>query len=207
MTYVDGECIVLDGNHYTIGNSKFVRVTRVLSIIRSKWLEQWRGNLGNEEADRIRYEAGDLGTEFHQLCYAYNRGEQPFIPREYIDMFDAYLRWFEACIGRIVECETTTVSRKYGYAGTFDLRAVLKGDTIPSVIDIKTSNNIQPQMALQLAAYRTALLEEGKETNRRLIVRVDKMKKGQLSVKEYTDHHRDLVAFLSALNLWKYFNL
>jgi len=75
------------------------------------------------------------------------------------------------------------------------------------VIDIKTSNNIQPQMALQLAAYRTALLEEGKEANRRLIVRVDKVKKGQLAVKEYTNHHRDLVAFLSALNLWKYFNL
>jgi hypothetical protein len=97
------------------------------------------------------------------------------------------------------------VSKKFGYAGTFDLLAVLKGDTIPSVIDLKTSKDFWPTMALQLAAYREALLEEGKKVSRRLVVRIDKLETEKLEIKEYTQHARDFNAFLAALSLFRYF--
>lgn len=108
-------------------------------------------------------------------------------------------------VDTVIETEQMVVSKRFGYAGTFDLLAVLKEDTTPSVIDLKTSKDFWPTMALQLAAYREALLEEGKKVARRLVVRIDKLETGKLEIKEYTQHARDFNAFLAALSLFRYF--
>jgi hypothetical protein len=192
---------------YEIDGKKYPRVTTILNIVHRPELERWRAELGNVEADRIRDDMAQIGTSLHNVCRLFNRDQLFEIPitSQIGRMFDTYRRWFEMVIDTVIETEQLVVSKKFSYAGTFDLLAVLKGDVTPSVIDLKTSNDFWPTMALQLAAYREALLEEGKEVNRRLVVRIDKLETGKLEIKEYTQHARDFNAFLAALSLFRYF--
>jgi len=192
---------------YNVDGKKYLRVTTILNIIHRPELERWRGDLGNIEANHVMHEAAEIGTSLHNVCRLFNRNQSFEMPStsQIGQMFNTYRQWFEMVIDTVIETEHLVVSKKFGYAGTFDLLAVLKGDTIPSVIDLKTSKDFWPTMALQLAAYREALLEEGKEVNRRLVVRIDKLETGKLQVKEYIQHARDFNAFLAALSLFRYF--
>lgn len=192
---------------YTIDNQRFPSVTTVLGVIKSFELEHWRGELGNVEADRIAEQAAEVGRTVHYLCYLYNTGQSFTIPDGIVgELFSAYRGWFAGNINRVVFAEKVVVSRKYGYAGTADLVAIVKGDMAPAVIDIKCTGGFWPTMPLQLAGYREAILEEGEQVNRRLIVRLDKAELG-LQVKEYTEHTRDFNAFLCALGLFRYLNM
>jgi len=192
---------------YEIDGKRYPRVTAILDIIHRPELEHWRGDLGNIEANRVMYEAAEIGTSLHNVCCVFNRDQSFEMPStsQIGRMFDTYRQWFEMVIDTVIETEHLVVSKKFGYAGTFDLLAVLKGDATPSVIDLKTSKDFWPTMALQLSAYREALLEEGKGVDRRLVVRVDKLEAGKLQVKEYTRHAKDFNAFLAALSLFRYF--
>lgn len=182
-------------------------MTAILDIIHRPELERWRGELGDVEADRIRDDTAQIGISLHHICRLFNRDQSFGIlaTSQLGRMFDSYRKWFEMAIDTVVETEQLVVNKKFGYAGTFDLLAVLKGDVVSSVIDLKTSKDFWPTMALQLAAYREALLEEGKKVDRRLVVRIDKLETEKLQVKEYTEHARDFNAFLAALNLFRYF--
>src|SRR4029453_3802172 len=51
--------------------------------------------------------------------------------------------------------EQTVYSRRYGYAGTFDLLATLPGHGLV-LVDVKTGNRVYPEVCLQLAAYAPA---------------------------------------------------
>ena len=192
---------------YEIDGKKYPRVTAILNIIHRPELERWRAELGNVEADRIRDDLAQIGTSLHNVCRLFNRDQSFEIPAtsQIGRMFDSYRRWFGMMIDAVIETEQLVVSKKFSYTGTFDLLAVLKGDVAPSVIDLKPSRDFWPPIVLQLAAYREALLEEGKKVNRRLVVRIDKLETGKLEIKEYTQHARDFNAFLAALSLFRYF--
>ena len=197
-----------EARFYTIDGQRFPSVTTVLGAIRSLGLEYWRGELGNVEADRRMDEAAEIGKAVHRLCHAYNIGQSFIIPDGIVgELFSAYRGWFAGNVDKVVFAEKVVVSRKYGYAGTADLLAIIKGDTVPTLIDIKCTGGLWPTMPLQLAGYREAILEEGREVNRRLIVRLDKDELGLLQVKEYTEHIRDFNAFLCALGLFRYLNM
>ena len=60
-------------------------------------------------------------------------------------------------------------------------------------------------LKLKMGLFKTKRPQEGKEVNRRLVVRVDKLEAGKLEIKEYTQHARDFNAFLAALSLFRYF--
>ena len=71
--------------HYEIDGKLYPSVTTILSIIRKPYLERWRGEIGNEDADFIMEEAGGLGSEVHRIAdnIAQGRG------------------WFQFLIGRL----------------------------------------------------------------------------------------------------------
>jgi hypothetical protein len=193
--------------YYKIDNLIYPSVTTVLSIVRSPALEHWRGEVGNVEADRIRDEAADIGTQLHRVCHLFNSCQPFAFPDSQVEqMFAAYHEWYSRCVEEVIAAETVVWSIQYGYAGTFDLLAVLKGDKAPSVIDLKTSKDFWPAQAVQLSAYREALLEQGKKVNRRLVVRIDRTEQGKLVIKEFTEHKKDFIAFLNCLGLWRYFD-
>lgn len=196
-----------EARFYTIDGQRLPSVTTVLGAIRSLALEHWRGELGNVEADRRMEEGAEIGRAVHRLCHAYNIGQSFIIPDGIVgELFSAYRGWFAGNVDRVVFAEKVVVSRKYGYAGTVDLVAIIKGDAVPAVIDIKCTGGFWPTMPLQLAGYREAALEEGRQVGRRLIVRLDKAELG-LQVKEYTEHTRDFNAFLCALGLFRYLSM
>lgn len=190
---------------YDIDGKLYPSVTTALGVIRKPFLEVWRGKLGNDEADRVMHEAADLGSAVHDYCHMINTGQAVDPADEYREMVMAYQSWLSATVKEIVLAEQVVYSHKYQYAGRLDLLAVLKGDKYPTVIDIKTSKGIYPDMALQLAAYQQALAEMGIKANRRLILHIDKIEKGKSKTKEYRDHARDFTVFLYALELYRYF--
>lgn len=148
-------------------------------------------------------QAGNIGTVIHGLCEQINLGvslgELEIGSESIYRMVEAYYEWFCAAVDEVIDVEKTVVAHDYQYAGTADLVAVLKGDTEPSVIDIKTSGAIYPDMALQLAAYEYVL-----GTSRRLICHIDKKDIGKWRIKEYTNPD-DFRMFLYAKELWNYF--
>lgn len=208
--------------YYVVDDKRYPSVTTVLSIIRSPALERWRGELGNVEADRRRDEAAAIGTKLHQLCALFNGNTKRMFDisdDQLRAMFDAYCAWFYTAVERVVATEIPVFNRVYGYAGTIDLIAVLKGDHSPSVIDLKTTNGFWPDQPLQLAAYREAWYEHEMYSEcypssqaaiaqpcRRLVVRIDKVIQGKVEVREYTEHAKDFNAFVCALGLFKYFD-
>ena len=197
-----------EARFYTIDKQRLPSVTTVLGAIRSLALEHWRGELGNVEADRQMGEAAEIGKAVHRLCHAYNIGQSFIIPDGIVgELFSAYRGWFAGNVDKVIFAEKVVVSRKYSYAGTADLLAIIKGDTVPALIDVKCTGGFWPTMPLQLAGYREAILEGGGQVDRRLIIRLDKDELGLLQVKEYTEHTRDFNAFLCALGLYRYLNM
>jgi len=186
--------------YYEINGKLYVSVTTALTIIRKPHLEIWRGNLGNEEADRVRDEAAEFGSYIHDWCHDVVRGCTPFPD----PLVDAFAQWFKATVKEVVLAEKPVWSDRYRYAGRPDLVAILKGDrSIPTVIDIKTTTDIWPEMGLQLAAYQQAMEEQGIKTKRRIIVHLSK-KTEKLKTKEFSNS-MDFNMFLYALSLYKYF--
>lgn len=194
--------------YYKVDGKRFPSVTTALSIIRKPQLEVWRGDHGNAEADRLMYEAAELGSLVHDLCHVINTGQDlDAVPEGLSGIIQAYRDWLKAAVKEIVRAEDILVSRRYEYAGRCDLIAIMKGDrTHPSIIDIKTSKIIYPDTALQLAGYQQAATEMELRPNRRLILQLDKITYGKFKVVEYRDHQEDLRMFLYALELWRYFN-
>jgi hypothetical protein len=194
--------------YYQIGNKLYVSVTTTLSIIRSKELERWRGELGNEEADRIRDEAADLGSTIHKICELYDMHKEIFLPEDdnIKQMFEAYKQWADATVKEWIKIEDVVWCDHYWYAGRLDRLAILKGDrTKTTVIDLKTSGIVTKTMGLQLAAYQHALEDIGIKPKRRLIVHIDKKKPGNLKIHEFTDYETDFRMFLYSLELFRFF--
>jgi hypothetical protein len=205
------------GRFYDIGGRRYPSVTTVLGVINKPWLNEWRGDLGNEEADRVSGEAADTGSDFHDLGAAFNRTALMGLSRTILIpaptpqlacMMAAYAEWFDRVVERVLAVEEVVYHPTYGYAGTYDLLAVLKGDATPTVIDLKTSRAIYPEHGLQLGAYQMALAFAGRTQphpkTRRLVIRVDKAEPGLLQVREYENHTHDQRGFLAALALWTY---
>jgi hypothetical protein len=194
--------------YYQIGDKLYISVTTALSIIRSKELEYWRGELGNEEADKIRDEAAELGTTIHDICELYDRHKEIFLSEnENIkQMFEAYRQWVDSMVKEWVKIEEIVNCDHYLYAGRLDRLAILKGDrTKTTVIDLKTSGIVTKAMGLQLAAYQHALEDAGIKPKRRIIVHISKKVPGIIRVHEFPDYATDFRMFLYALELFKYF--
>ncbi|MFH0958430.1 MAG: hypothetical protein V1897_06970 [Pseudomonadota bacterium] len=216
---------------YQNGARRYVSVTSYLKVVDSEGLDWWRGEVGNDEADRIRDDSGRIGGYLHDCAHelhlqAMHGGDVKFlpatlgqIPKRIVDlpkvpridlaslvyeMYSVYQKWFTEYVDCVLGCEETVWSDSFMYAGTQDLRAVLKGDVTPSVLDLKTSNGMWKGFAMQTAGYREANLERGNKVSRRLVVRISKQDLNTpVEVAEYTQHQRDFNGFLAAISLWR----
>jgi hypothetical protein len=170
-----------DGRMYGWGDETFHSVTTILNALGKPWLGAWAAKMVAEGTDDMwdeigrmrkrdsraairfmkglpwdkRDKAADLGTAVHDAIEAAVLGQTPppyapdVAPRMgHFDRFTADYRptWLAS--------EATVFSRKYKYAGTLDGIAKIGAETL--LIDVKTSRDIYPEYALQLAAYRHA---------------------------------------------------
>lgn len=121
---------------------------------------------------------------------------------------EAYYGWKEANVARVVACERRCISHDHRYAGTADCLVELKTGEL-ALLDYKSSkagpwDGRKLEHALQLAAYRLALAEEGLIVRHRLILQLPSNEPGRLIVHEYEHHKADTLAFLACLAIYRY---
>lgn len=121
-------------------------------------LMQWYAKHGFEEANKLRDDAAERGTEMHVLFERYMSGQ-------YVDMsslsefhakalmsFDQWYRDYEV---EPLAVEVLLHSDTYGYAGTADLVCRIKGGKVV-LVDFKSGSSIYDDYAVQLEMYRIA---------------------------------------------------
>jgi hypothetical protein len=195
------------GRYYKIDGERFASVTTILGVLDKSGLAQWRGSVGNDEADRIATEAAEHGTAIHGYVERFNRGDRgPYGPP--IDtIVQPYIAWHNAQVSCVLAAEKLVVSRRFKFAGTADVVVMLTDGTL-AVVDLKTSKSAlsEDTWSLQLAAYSLALEEEDVEARRRIVVRLPKSSPGALYTLEFPEDtlETDQRAFLSALRLYRW---
>ena len=80
-----------------------------------------------------------------------------------------------------------------------DLCVVLQGDTLPTIVDIKTPQSPSDSWQLQTAAYQLLAAEELLLLADRRICLMLSKEGAQPKILEYTDHEKDQRLFLNAL--------
>jgi hypothetical protein len=122
-------------------------------------LAQWRGRLGNREADRLMNEAAELGTQMHSLVdEAFDRGEvveaeDDSLPHQ---LAARAFEWATAHSVIPIAREQGILNAAEGYGGTSDLIHTMDGAPRLLVCDWKSSGCIRVTYRLQLSAYARA---------------------------------------------------
>jgi hypothetical protein len=163
--------------------------------------------------DRVAYRAASVGTIVHEWASLYIEAEMlgrkprkpPRDPQAEQGCL-AFIEWVKEHKPKWVHTERRVYSPKHHYCGTNDIEAIMEGGIW--TLDLKTSKQTDPQMGMQLAAYRNAREEEtGKKFSGCGIIRIDKEPNPDGSVKvEYrifNNYEEDLEAFLAALSLYR----
>jgi hypothetical protein len=211
----------LDSRFYSTEDGGFVpSVTTILECYPKgaayyNWLKE-----NGKDADEIRDEAGRRGSVVHKLTEFYDAGYEVSLinPQGQIEyklnewaMFERYVNFRSRFQFVTDSIEMNIISKELGYAGTIDRIIDMDGEKI--LLDIKTSNAIYPSYWLQLAAYRSLLMNKaGIRVNKVAILWLNAKtrtegKKGdvqgigwQLITKDDTD--KELQLFNATLNLW-----
>jgi genome maintenance exonuclease 1 len=125
--------------HYVTPNGSYPSVTTVLGAMLDKSaLIEWRKRVGDEEADRVSRLAATRGTNIHNMCESYVRGEDVDVSMPFnLVMFNQIKKVLDEHVNDIVGCELTLASDELKVAGSCDLIALYDGKL--SIIDYKTS--------------------------------------------------------------------
>ena len=150
--------------------------------------------------------AADRGTRVHAYCESYALGL--FVEdidndcKNYVEVFK---KWFDQTVEKILFTETRLNSPTLKVSGQFDLMVILKGDSKPSIIDLKTPAQPLNSWRLQTAAYQM-LCDEclGKIDTRRICLLLPKIG-DNAKVCEYEDHALDQYLFSKAVQLYRFF--
>lgn len=167
-----------DGRSYSWGDESFYSVTSQLSALGKPWLGAWAAKMVAEYAVEYREEwttlpkagairllkgapwekrdaAGNLGTAVHDAIEAAVLGQsRPEYPENVAPRMAHFDRFVEDFRPKWLASEAAVFSRKYRYAGTLDAIVEIGDETL--LLDVKTSKDVYPEYALQLAAYRHA---------------------------------------------------
>lgn len=205
-----------DAHEYTVGGIQWPGVTSVINtVVRKQALEHWIGEVGNDEAERIRDKAATHGTLVHALAALVVQG----IPS--IAMGDegptqaqvqAFTSWYEEYVEEVHAVELKVAHPTWRYAGTLDLLVRLKGDKRPTLVDLKTGKAVWPEAKMQCIAYVRAAQEMGllaeygylRKASRRGVLHIPRDADGPARFHEYRSDQADFQAFLSALYLYRW---
>ncbi len=157
----------LDTRFYiTVSGAYVPSVTTILSAYpKPASFYDWLKKVG-EDADTIRDEAGQRGSNVHKLTEQYDEGHEVNLMDEsgYIgyklaewNMFEKYVEFRRRYEMEIIHTELHLSSDILAMAGTLDRVIRMNGRNL--IIDIKTSNSLYDHYWLQMAAYKRLLAE------------------------------------------------
>lgn len=121
-------------------------------------LMQWYAKHGFEEANKLRDDAAERGTEMHVLFERYMSGQH--VDMSSLSEFHAkalmsFDQWFRDYEVEPLAVEVLLHSDTYGYAGTADLVCRIKGGKV-ILVDFKSGSSVYDDYAVQLEMYRLA---------------------------------------------------
>ena len=131
---------------YVTPDGTFPSMTTVLGIDKAQGLLDWQARVGMKEANRIKNEAAERGTQVHLMCARYLENEpvDAIIPEfkfNEVALFKQMRLKLKGCVNNIRLLETPLWSKTYKIAGCVDCVGEYNG--ILSIIDFKTSTNIK----------------------------------------------------------------
>lgn len=148
------------GRHYVISETEiYPSITTILGHKPKPELDAWRERIGEEEADKITFQATEKGTALHDLLEDYLRNGEiewssvlPHIKASFRKMKPV----LDSHLTDIYGLETALFSRYLKTAGRVDVVGVFLGQ--PSIIDFKTARKIKKKdwitdYFLQATAY------------------------------------------------------
>ena len=144
-------------------------------------------------------EARDIGKDIHKWISRWIKGEKPEMPEDekVINGITAFLKFQKENKLKWLESERVIYSKKWNYAGFLDALGQKGKETI--LVDFKSSNDIYPEMILQVAGYKIAWEEEmKKKINRAMIIKFGKAT-GEFKVRELEAGKKDEEAFLGLI--------
>lgn len=163
----------LDSGEYVPG------VTTIVGQLAKPALIHWAWNLGREGQDYRKYRdaAANVGTLAHYMAECDLKGEEPDLA-EYseADVDKAsnavlkFLGYRDEHVLKPLFVEKPLVSNQYRFGGTIDFYG--DRDGVPTLIDLKTSKAVYPEMLLQVAAYWGLLRNKGHETRDVYVLRI-----------------------------------
>lgn len=212
------------GEHYDFGKDmRFGRVTSILGGIKDpsgliKWAARMAATalktdpeMSIEEASfapfHFRNKKAKIGTHIHtfvELAHSGKKADVKKLSHDEQPYAYAFLNWINLT-GRenitTIAAEMPVYSIKHKYSGTFDW--LLKMNDKIVLIDIKTSKYVDQDYALQLVAYKNALIEMD------IIDHIDTMAVLHLKPDgtfSFQEMDVDINVFLAALTIWSWRN-
>lgn len=163
---MDNTISFLDERFYTINDIYYPSVTTILDAYpKGPSFLQWIKDVGNQ-AKIIAERAADSGKKIHNNIELLESGfevvwdDKKFNEMEWLGLC-RFMEFYKNHNPEIMAKELTVYSDEYKYAGTLDNISEINGEKW--LIDFKFTNAIYPTNFLQLAAYRHAWDEMGKE--------------------------------------------
>ena len=105
--------------------------------------------------NKVRDRAAVRGSEIHAIAEKYVNGEEVEVPEEHLAEVQGYVEFLEAWEFEVVLAEKSCGNRTNWHAGRFDVLGRsphLAGGRLV-MVDLKTSNHVYGETALQTAAY------------------------------------------------------
>jgi hypothetical protein len=208
---------LFDTRWYEVEGEKYPSVTTILNAKSKPYaLQKWVKQLGLN-ADAVSAEAMEEGSEVHDMCERYMRGEEIVYTKDtkFHEVWRPFLRFVEWVTENNVEpilLEQTIFSKEHGYAGTMDLLCTVEnksGKAETWLIDLKRSKQSSESYEYQIGSYMKALIEMGLiENNVKggvLLLNVETKKGYRLVEVEDIDMKFDI--FLAVKKIWDAENL
>ena len=149
-----------DSRYYRRNSHYYPSVTYVLSYYpKGKFFEDWLKKVGYS-AEFIVKKAAEEGTQVHEMVESYLNGEElnflnntghPQYDPDVWMMFLRFVEFWETYEPKLIETEVHLFSDELKVAGTCDLICEIDGKLW--LLDLKTSNHVQPTYELQTTVY------------------------------------------------------
>ncbi len=128
---------------------------------------------GRKEHEKKRDDAADVGTRAHHAIDSYINGDKVELTDDIRPAVEAFHKWQDSNPFRLVMGDTKVASPFFRFGGSLDILGESKDGL--GIIDLKTSNQISWEYALQVAAYAVAFTETfGEEIKWAMVLRVGK---------------------------------
>lgn len=147
--------------------------------------------------------ASERGTAVHQAIEFYNKYKFANINEEYKPYFEAYQDWYNKNSFPFIEVksEIKVYHKVLNYAGTIDM-LITDATEEKILVDIKTTNELNMKyVALQLSAYKDALVSQGITVKAMFVLWLKK--DGTYEYIEVPDKKNIFMYSLLLYNFWK----